>query len=116
MATKSKKPRERKPRQQMIPGSEPELIQEIEDAAESCVEARKELKEAKSENDAAFDCLIGLMKKHRKTIYASERLTVIIKGSTKATVRKNPEKDIEPDAGDAEPSGPRLATNGEAKE
>jgi hypothetical protein len=98
-AKAEKKPREKKPRQAMIPGTEPELIQEIEDAAESLIEARKAAKQAKSEVDEAALALQALMNRHHKKLYASARYTALLKGTMKVTVRRNPEKDLDPPAG-----------------
>jgi len=59
-------------RQQSIPGTEPESIKELDDAAESYVEARDE-RIAKLEVEVeAKEALVRVMKKHKLEVYRDE--------------------------------------------
>lgn len=97
-------------KQKQLPGFETKSIKELDDAAESYVEARdKRMKMTEKEVDAK-EALIGVMKKHKLDVYRDENaspalVVTLLPGKDKVKVA-----DAEEDAGE-EDDGDEAAAN-----
>ena len=65
----AKKARERKPRQQPLPGTEDSKIQALETAAQDYAEIRDQRMELNTDEAKLKAKLLSLMKQHEKTTY-----------------------------------------------
>lgn len=90
--TKTAKPRQRRPKQAWIPGTEPVRIQEIDDAAESYVTARDTRMEFGLQEKKYASALLDLMHKHEQTAYEYDGKIVSIGAEEKIKVKRKKDK------------------------
>ncbi len=88
-----KKPRAKKPKQSMIPGTEPESIPEIDNAAENYVLSRDSRMENLKSEIKYGQTLLDLLQKHKLTAYEYDGKIVALDSVTKVKVRNKKEKD-----------------------
>lgn len=91
MTAKTAKPKRqapKRPKQQMIPGTEPEVIPEITAKAEEYVEWRDARMDAGRMEVKTGGELLELMKKHKRTAYEYNGKIVELGAQEKVKVRK----------------------------
>ncbi len=96
MAAKAKKANGR-PRQTMIPGSEPEQVKEVSDAAEEFLDARALEKQYHEEKVKAADTLLALMVKHHLDAYETGSHIITISTLRKCKAKRKKENDADED-------------------
>ena len=95
MATKTKKPKEKRPRQGHLEGMAPPSIEEIDKAAEAYREARDERMELTEEEVVKHQALLDAMHKHELKSYEYDGYTVKVLDTAKVKVKKKKEPKAE---------------------
>jgi hypothetical protein len=94
--------RGRKPKQQYLPDMEPVTIQEIDDAADSYVDARDARMECLKSEISKKDLLGMFMKKHKLATYEYDGKVVTYEGEPTVKVKRKKSSEDNGDADDEE--------------
>lgn len=93
-------PKNKRPKQDELPGVERPKIKEVEDAAEAYEEARDERMKLTEEETEAQVALVEVMKKHKVKVYKRADanppwIATLTEGKDKASVKRQKKKETE---------------------